>query len=106
MDHFTNCPDHGKRVAQTNKEKYGEDFYKVIGSMGKSGWKSDYPVSRLTESEVNRRLSLLTESGIDIYAYGWVEKVSKLWGISHTRVRQFFKTHWTGPKPYVRSSPR
>lgn len=26
--------DGGKNAAQTNKQKYGEDFYKRIGSMG------------------------------------------------------------------------
>jgi hypothetical protein len=105
-DHLTNCPDHGKKIAQIKKEKYGEDYFKHLGSKGRSGWKSASPASKLAKPEVDRRLALLRESEIDIYSYGWVAKVSKLWGISHTRVRQFFKTYWSGPEPYVRPAFR
>lgn len=57
----------------------------------------------LTEEEVKERLRIIENSGINLQVYGWVEKVSKLLGISHTRVRVFFKNHWKGPAPFKRS---
>ncbi len=32
--HKTNTPEGGRKAAATNKAKYGEDFYKIIGQKG------------------------------------------------------------------------
>jgi len=43
--------------------------------------------------------------GINIQKYGWVGKVSKLWGVSHTEVRRAYNDFWEGPEPYKRKMP-
>ncbi len=104
FDRFINDPDLGRKIVSKRKEKYGDDFYKKVGAKGKLGWKSNKPAKALSQTEIDCRLKLLSESNIDIYSWGWVSEVSILWGISHTQVRKFFNTYWTGPKPFTRKS--
>jgi hypothetical protein len=104
-DHHRNDPEFSKRNAETTMKRHGEDFYKRAGSLGHLGWKSGKPASVLTEDEVQSRLSLVKESGIDLSKLGWVTQVSQLWGMSHSQVRRFFESHWDGPPPYRKNKP-
>lgn len=59
---------------------------------------------RYTENYLDSIFSQVTNSDIDLFSYGWVSKVSKLWGVSHTLVRKVFSLYWRGPQPYSRNT--
>lgn len=103
-DCITNNPDLPKKIARILKQKHGEDYYKKLGKNGKNGWKLNKPASTLSQEEINSRIESVINSKINLQKFGWVNKVAALWGVSHTQVRRFFKTYWTGEKPYERSS--
>jgi len=50
----------------------------------------------LSKEEVQRRLLKIESSGIDLTSYGWVIKVAKLFGFSHTQARRFVNSHYMG----------
>lgn len=45
--------------------------------------------TKVTEDEFNLRKEAILNSGVDIYKFGWVEKVSKVTGLTR---RQIYKT--------------
>jgi len=51
---------------------------------------------------LNFRLSSI--SSVDLKKYGWVQKLSILWGVSHTQVRRFLKR--TKPEIYIEAMNR
>lgn len=50
--------------------------------------------NRLSSDIINERLTSIKNSDIDLTRYGWVNKVSKLLGISHTQVRRFMNLYY------------
>jgi len=92
-----------KKMSQIAKNlwKNGEHRKKMSGNHKSF---SRFNPNKLTDEEVQRRINLIKGSKIDLQAYGWVEKVSKLLGISNTRVRVFFESHWKDAAPYKRKS--
>ena len=100
QDKLRDQPKLGMKIKQNIVERYGEDHYRKAGALGHLGWKSGKPAQTLTSEQVNQRIHALLDSGIDIQTYGWVNKTATLWGISHSQVRRFFQTYWTGPAPY------
>lgn len=48
---------------------------------------------RKEEAIKNFKIKLNTISDIDLKSYGWIEKVSERWNISHTQVRRLFKKY-------------
>ena len=93
-------PDMGLRIKSILMEKYGEDYYGTVfkNTPGKPSR------NRLSEQQILIRLEQLRESEINIYKHGWVSKVSKLWGVSHSQVKRFFESYWEGNPPYRRKS--
>jgi hypothetical protein len=69
-----------------------EDYIRI----GKLGGAVTGGQNKLKEDEINKRIQLINESGIDLMKYGWVKKVSELLGVTHTQVRRFMKKHYTG----------
>jgi len=100
LDNHRNRPLLAKKIAETIKERYGEDFYKRLGEKTKRS--SSY--NNLTQTEVSLRIEQLENSGINLQKLGWVKQVSQLWGISHPQARRFLNKYWKGPAPYTRSS--
>ena len=50
--------------------------------------------NKLSEDEINRRLSLI--KNIDLSKFGWVKKVSVRLGLTHTQVRRFIEKYYNG----------
>jgi len=102
QDKYNDQPDLGVKIKQINIERHGEDHYSRIGALGHLSWKSGKPASTLSQQEVDRRVNLLLESGVNLNQYGWVQKTAQIWEVSHAQVRRFFKSYWSGPTPYQR----
>lgn len=54
----------GKKAAATNKEKYGDNFYRTIGAIGgKKGHTGGFYANRELTSEVGRKGGLVSRRG-------------------------------------------
>ena len=102
VDRYENDPGLGARIKQINIERHGENHYDKLGSLGHQGLRSGKPASTLSQEEVERRINLILESGVNLNKYGWVQKTTQILGVSHASVRRFFKSYWPGPTPYQR----
>lgn len=92
-----------EKMSQTSKDLWeNEDHRKKMLDVHNSF--VHFNPNKLTDGEIQRRTNLIKESEIDLQTFGWVGKVSKLLGISHTRVRVFFERHWKDDAPYKRKS--
>lgn len=67
------------------------------------------PETRIAEKKPKYSEELLrdlfgqvSDAGIDLFSYGWVSRVARLWNVSHTQVRRLFNLYWEGPQPYSR----
>jgi hypothetical protein len=96
-------------------DKYGEEeALKIIKRNGRKAIKvfNENPDKRKTqpsmnhrgfnESEINERLQVISK--IDLTVFGWVEKVAKALGVTHTQARRFIKKYYHG-EVYTRKSP-
>jgi hypothetical protein len=61
---------------------------------GKACYLKHGDLNKLTQDEVSRRLDLI--KNVDLTRYGWVSKVSKLIGVSHTQARRFVDHYYDG----------
>lgn len=50
--------------------------------------------NKLLDEEIKNRLNLIKD--VDLTKYGWVKKVSEIWGISHTQVKRFIDKYYVG----------
>lgn len=102
-------PDFRSRRAKTSgstlhKLWQNEDFRTGVCQRNKA--RAEALKKNFEELELPRLFELLKNSDIDLSQLGWVGKVAKLWGVSHTKVRRIFDTYWTGPTPYQRSKSK
>ena len=59
----------GQRAAQTNKSKYGDDFYAKIGALGgKKGKTGGFYANRELAREAGRKGGLKSRRGKKVYA--------------------------------------
>lgn len=66
----------GMKAAKYNKEKYGEDFYKVIGAKGgKNGHTGGFYANRELAREAGRRGGLKSKRGKQNVLHGEQEQV-------------------------------
>lgn len=88
-----------EKVSQKIKLKWQDpEFRRYMESINSS--------HKFSDSQIKERFDLVLSSNIDLTKYGWVKKVSDLWGVSHTQVKRIFKDHWEGDPPYERKSAR
>lgn len=59
--------------------------------------------NKLSDSEINRRLSLLKD--VDFSKYGWVSKVSNILNVTHTQSKRFINRNYVGDV-YTRTSKK
>ena len=52
--------------------------------------------NKLKPEEIDRRFKLIKESGIELMELGWTRKVSDLLNMSHSQVKRFMDSHYTG----------
>lgn len=84
-----------ERMSNTMTEKWKDpEFRDKMRSLNSS--------HRLSDETIKERFEKVKTAGIDLSKYGWVQKVSNLWGVSHTQVKRVFKKHWKGEPPYSR----
>ena len=91
----------GKRSHFKGRKHKKETIDKIKRSLkGKpnpgGGW------NKLNPEELEFRFNQVLKAGINLNEFGWVSKVSRLWGISHTQVRRIYGSYWSGPKPFSR----
>ena len=103
-DFFRVNPDHGKNNAKITLDRHGEDHYRRIGALGYLGWKSGKPASALSSEEIDRRLKLIEESGINLTEWGWVAKVAEVLDMTHRGAGHFVNNHYKG-EVFKRKSP-
>lgn len=72
-----------KAVSRDRKVEIGKKMGDVFGGY-----------NRLTDQEVERRLSII--ESVDMMKYGWVKKVSEALGVTHTQSRKFIQRHYKG----------
>ena len=100
-DFFRVNPDHGKKNAKITVERYGKDHYRRIGALGNA---ARTVVPSLPKEEVERRITLIKESEVDLTKWGWVQKVGEVLGLTHHGTKVFIDKYYPY-EVYRRSSP-
>jgi len=92
-DFYRTNPDHAKKNTIIIKEKHGEDYFRRIGALGNAARVS---VPSLPEEEVEKRIKLIKDSGVDLTKWGWVQKVAEVLGTTHRGSRYFVDKYYEG----------
>lgn len=98
-----NAFDNGNKGVIAATSSRSEDEKSRIGRLGGLvGGKRYAELYAFKEDDVKKRLDSI--SHIDLTKRGWVVKVSKIWGVSHSQTKRFMDKHYNGDV-YRRNSP-
>lgn len=80
-------------------KKYGKNFYDILYEIKDySDIKRESEYLKKIRQKENERWELIQNSNIDFSKYGWVKKVSNLFGISENKAGEYIREHF--PKFY------
>ena len=89
-----------QHMRNINANRSSEEKVRIAKLGGLSSAKSSLSIlgkNKLKEEEIQRRLKLIKEANIDLTKYGWVQKVAKLLGVTHTHVKRFIDRYYNEP---------
>ena len=102
LDRVSSRSEKSKKSAEKRKE-IDPDCFRMIAKESYRVGSKPWNYGQRGSKDWDSLFAEVEESGINIYKYGWVGKVAKLWNVSHTEVRRAYRDFWKGPKPYERN---
>ena len=91
-----------KQISEKSRNSSRDKILKIISErtpeerkrIAKLGGKAGGGHNKFSDTDIQERIKIIKESGIDLNKRGYQAKLSRLLGISHTQVRRFMKQYY------------